>query len=326
MKAVIAREPGDPDVLEMVEVDDPTPGPDELLVRVRATALNRADVLQRRGLYPPPEGASDVLGLEVAGVVADMGHRVTGWTIGDRVCAVVAAGGYAEFALVPAHQALPVPAALELTAAAAVPEVFTTAWDNVFTRGRLVADERLLVHGGSSGVGTAAIQLARRAGAHVAVTASTAAKRRACEQLGAALTVDYTTEDFAQRVVEWTAGRGVDVILDIVGGAYLERNLASLALEGRLMVIGLQQGTSADLDLATVMARRLTIGGSTLRARSRQEKAAVAQTVRARVLPGFDDGSLTPVVHRAFDWTEVADAHRLMEQGSHIGKIVLRVT
>lgn len=325
MKAVIAREPGEPDVLDMVEVDDPVPGPGDLLVRVHATALNRADVLQRRGRYPPPEGASDVLGLEVAGIVADMGDHVTGWRIGDRVCAVVAAGGYAEFAVIPDHHGLPVPAALDLTTAAAVPEVFTTAWDNVFTRGRLTAGERLLVHGGSSGVGTAAIQLARRAGAHVAVTASTAEKRAACEQLGAELAVDYTTEDFEERVRGWTAGRGVDVILDMVGGAYLERNLRSLAVEGRLVIIGLQQGARAELDLAAVMSRRLTVAGSTLRARSREEKAGVAQAVRAHVLPGFDDGSLAPVVHRVFEWNDVIEAHRLMERGSHIGKIVLRV-
>lgn len=325
MQAVIARTPGDADVLERVEVDDPQPGPEDLLVRVQATALNRADIMQRRGHYPPPQGASEVLGLEVAGVVADAGHRVTGWEVGDRVCAVVASGGYAEFALVPAHHALPIPASLDFVQAAAIPEVFTTAWDNVFTRGRLADGERLLVHGGSSGVGTAAIQLARRAGAHVAVTASSDEKLRRCAGLGAEFGIDYTREDFVVRTDGWTGGEGIDVILDMVGAAYLERNLRALATEGRLVVIGLQQGARAELDLKLLLTRRLTLHGSTLRARTPQEKAAVAQAVRAHVLPGFDDGSLVPVVHRVLDWSQVADAHRVMEEGAHIGKIVLRV-
>lgn len=326
MRAVVATRPGDPDVLAHVEVPDPVPGPADLLVRVRATALNRADLLQRRGLYPPPPGATHVLGLDVAGVVAETGDEVTGWAVGDRVCAVVAGGGYAQFAVVPGHHALPVPSGLDFAQAAAIPEVFTTAWDNVFTRGRLAVDEHLLVHGGSSGVGTAAVQLARRAGAHVAVTASTPEKQRTCMDLGAAVAIDYTTEDFVARTDRWTQGRGVDVILDMVGGAYLDANLRALAPEGRLVIIGLQEGSRTQIDLAAVLQRRLTVTGSTLRARSRQEKAVVAQTVRAHVLPGFDDGSLRPVVDRVLDWGEVVDAHRAMEAGGHIGKIVLEIS
>ena len=325
MKAIIASQPGDADVLAMVEVDDPVPGPRELLVRVHATALNRADVLQRKGHYPPPPGASDVLGLEVAGAVAEIGDAVTGWKVGDRVCAVLPAGGYAEFAVVPDAHALPVPSTLDFEEAAAIPEVFTTAWDNLFTRGGLGADQRLLIHGGSSGVGTAAIQLARRAGARIAVTASSERKLRACQALGAEMLIDYTSEDFVERVREWSEGEGVDVLLDMIGGAYLERNVRALATEGRLIIIGLQQGAEATIDLGRVMTRRLSVSGSTLRARPADDKAVVAQSVRAHVLPGFEDGSLRPVIDQVLDWQDVQKAHRAMEAGGHIGKIVLRV-
>lgn len=325
MKAVVASRPGGPEVLDIVEVDDPVPGPGELLVRVHATALNRADLLQREGRYPPPPGASDVLGLEMAGAVAELGNGVNGWSVGDRVCGVLASGGYAEFVVIPATHALPVPDGLSWEDAAAIPEVFSTAWDNVFTRAGLVEGETLLVHGGSSGVGTATIQLARRAGARTAVTASTPEKLRACRQLGAELGIDYTEDDFVEAVRGWTEGRGVDVVLDMVGGDYLERNVEALALEGRLAIISVQHGTRGTLDLRRLMTRRLSVMGSTLRARSATEKAAVAQTVRAHVLPGFDDGSLRPVIDQVLDWTEVQKAHRAMEAGGHIGKIVLRV-
>ena len=325
MKAVVAARPGGPEVLELIDVPEPVPGPEEILVRVHATALNRADLMQRAGKYPPPPGAGDILGLEMSGAVATVGDAVTGWHVGDRVCGVLAAGGYGEFVTMPATHALPVPSSLDWLEAAAIPEVFSTAWDNVFTRARLAPGETLLVHGGSSGVGTAAVQLARRAGARVAVTASSEAKLEACRQLGAEFGINYTTTDFETAVAEWTGGQGVDVILDLVGGDYLERNLRCLALEGRMAVISMQRGTRGTLDLARMLSRRLTVTGSTLRARNTTQKAAVAQVVRAHVLPGFDDGSLRPVIDRVLDWTEVQDAHRAMEAGGHIGKIVLRV-
>lgn len=325
MRAVVATEPGGPDVLAVVERPEPHPGRADLLVRVHATALNHADLLQRRGRYAPPEGAPDVLGLELAGAVAEVGEQVSGWSVGDRVCAVVAGGGHAEYAVVPAVCALPVPASLAWEEAAAIPEVFSTAWDNVFTRGRLAPDETLLIHGGSSGVGTAAIQLAVRAGATVGVTASTAVKLAACRDLGATHLIDYTEQDFVEEIRAATDGRGADVVLDVVGAAYLERNLSALAVEGRLVVIGLQQGARATLDLSELLTRRLAVMGSTLRARSVAEKAQVAQAVRAHVLPGFDDGSLRPVIDRVLDLDDVVRAHHALEAGNHVGKIVLRV-
>jgi putative PIG3 family NAD(P)H quinone oxidoreductase len=322
---VIASSPGDPDVLEIIDVQDPVPGPDELLVRVHATALNRADLMQREGRYPPPPGAGEILGLEMAGVVAEIGKAVHGFVVGDRVCAVLAAGGYAEFVAVQAEHALPIPAALNWEEAAAIPEVFTTAWDNVFTRAELRAGERLLIHGGSSGVGTAAIQLARRAGAAVAVTASSSEKLEACRRLGAEQLIDYTTDAFLDRILDWTDGDGVDVVLDMVGGDYLDDNLSALAMEGRLIIIGLQQGATAELDLAKLMTRRLRVMGSTLRARSDMDKAVVAQSVRAHVLPGFDDGELHPVIDQVFAFEQISKAHQALEDGGHIGKIVVRI-
>lgn len=323
MKAVVAAAPGGPEVLEIVERPDPEPGPGEVLVRVRATAVNRADLLQREGRYPPPQGASDVLGLEVAGEVASVGDGVDEWQPGDRVFAVVAGGGYAERAVVPAAVAMPVPATLEWHEAAAVPEVFLTAFDNVITRGGLARGETLLVHGGAGGVGTAAIQLAVRAGAHVIVTGSSPAKLDACKALGADGAIDYTREDFVARVHAMTGGRGVDVILDVVGGRYLGRNLQALAMEGRLVVIGLLGGGVGELDLGMLMRRRLRVLGSTLRARSVAEKAAVTAAVVREVLPGFADGSLRPVIDRVVGLGNVAEAHRAMAAGETIGKIVL---
>jgi putative PIG3 family NAD(P)H quinone oxidoreductase len=326
MRAVLAPEPGGPDALVLADLPDPRPGPGELLVRVAAAGVNRADVLQRRGLYPPPPGASEVLGLEAAGEVVDVGpaggaplrHR-----IGDRVCAVLAGGGCAELAVVPDVVALPWPPGLDAVGAGAVPEVFATAFDNLVVRGALRPGEVALVHGGSSGVGTAAIQLARRAGCRVLVTASTPEKLAACADLGADAGIAYRDEDVVARVRELTDGRGVDVILDIVGGPYLDANLRSLAVEGRLVVIGLQGGARAELDLGRVLTRRLRVLGSTLRARSTEEKAALARRVEAEVWPGFADGSLRPVVDSVLSLEEVARAHERMESSAHIGKIVL---
>lgn len=325
MKAITVPEPGGPDALRLVELPDPVPASDELLVRVHATAVNRGDVMQRRGRYPPPDGVTDVLGLEMAGEIVGVGDAVTGWASGDRVCAVVAGGGYAELVTVPAAVALPIPENVSLTHAAAVPEVFATAHDNVFVRGRLAAGETLLVHGGASGVGTAAIQLAKRHGCRVIVTAGSEGKLAACARLGADIGINYRDSDFAEMAAEATRGQGVDVILDIVGASYFERNLASLAVEGRLVVIGLMGGARPEIDLARLMSRRLTVAGSTLRARSIPEKAAVAERLRREVWPGFADGSLRPVIDRVLPLEQAAEAHRVMEAGEHVGKIVLQV-
>ena len=325
MRAVVVPEPGGPQALRLVRRPDPSPGPGELLVRVMATSVNRADVLQRQGRYPPPAGATEVLGLEAAGEVAAVGPDVEGWAPGDGVCALLAGGGYAELVTVPAAVALPLPPGLSAVQAAAVPEVFATAFDNVLVRGRLVSGETVLLHGGASGVGTAAIQLARRAGARVLVSAGSPRRVDACRALGADDGFVYRDADIPAEVRARTAGRGADVILDVVGGAYLQANLAALAVEGRLVVIGLQGGAGADLDLALVLRRRLTVTGSTLRSRSVAEKAALARRLRDEVWPGFADGSLRPVIDRVLPLERVADAHAALEASQHVGKIVLRV-
>lgn len=323
MRAVVATEPGDADQLRVVDRPVPVPRADELLVAVRATAVNRADLMQRQGRYPSPPGASDVLGLEVAGEVADMGADVTGWRPGDRICALLAGGGYADYAAVAADVAIPLPADMPWTQAGGLAEVFSTAYDNMLVRGRLRSGETVLVHGVASGVGTAAAQLAVRAGARLIGTASTRRKLEAAEELGASAGIDYTSEDFVERVRELTDGRGVDVILDVVGGSYLQRNLDALAREGRLVIVGTQGGRRAELPLGQLMSQRLTVLGSTMRARTVAEKAAVARGMRSDVMPGFSDGSLRVVVDSVFDLTEAAAAHRALEAGDHIGKIVL---
>lgn len=325
MKAIIAPEPGGPDALRLSDVHDPEPGPGDLLVRVHATAVNRADVMQRRGLYPPPEGTTDVLGLELAGEVAAVGGEVTGWAPGDLVCAVVAGGGYAELAVVPAAVALPVPGGLSLEEAAAVPEVFTTAFDNLMLRGRLLPGETVLLHGGASGVGTAGVQLARRHHCRVIVTAGSEEKLAACADLGADVGINYRESDFVEEVARATEGRGVDVILDIIGGDYLDRNLRSLAVEGRLVVIGLMGGAKSELNLGRMLSRRLSVAASTLRSRAAPEKALLSEALRRDVWPGFADGTLRPVVDRVLPLEEAAEAHRVMEAGEHVGKIVLVV-
>ncbi|CAN5885363.1 NAD(P)H-quinone oxidoreductase [soil metagenome] len=323
MRAVVAPDPGGRKALRVVERPDPEPGPGELRLRVAAAGVNRADILQRKGRYPPPPGASDVLGLEAAGTVDAIGAGVTGWAAGDRACAVLAGGGYAELVVVPAAVAMPWPGGIDAVGAGAVAEVFTTAHDNLFTRAGLRSGETLLVHGGSSGVGTAAIQLAVRAGVEVLVTASTADKLAACADLGAAVGIDYTTQDFVEAVRDHTAGHGVDVVLDVVGGPYLDRNLRALASEGRLVVIGLQGGAKAELDMGWLLTRRLKVMASTLRARSTDEKAQLARRMEAEVWPGFAEGALRPVIHATYPLTDAADAHEVMESGTHIGKLVL---
>jgi putative PIG3 family NAD(P)H quinone oxidoreductase len=316
---------GGPEVLTIARGPLPVPGPDEILVRVAYAGVNRPDVLQRSGNYPPPPGASPLLGLEVSGHVVAAGAAVTRWRIGDAVCALTNGGGYAEYVTVPAGQALPVPAGLTLLQAAALPETFFTVWANVFERGRLAAGETLLIHGGSSGIGTTAIQMAKAWGATVYVTVGSEDKARACRDLGADHAIDYRSQDFVVEVMRLTDKRGVDVILDMVGGDYMARNLKSLALEGRLVQIAFLQGSKADLDMMPVMIKRLTVTGSTLRARPAADKARLADELRARIWPHLEQGRLQPVIDHVYALDEAADAHRRMESSGHIGKLMLRV-
>ena len=303
----------------------PTPAIEELLVRVEAAGVNRADVMQRRGNYPPPPGASDVLGLEVSGVVAALGDGVGGWSVGDRVCGLVTGGGYAEYCVVPVPQALPIPEQVDTVHGAALPEACFTVWTNVFERGRLVDGESFLVHGGSSGIGTTAIQLGHLTGARVFATAGSEEKCAACERLGAERAINYHREDFAAALMVATDGRGVDVILDMVGAPYLQSNLDSLAADGRLVLIGLMGGVKAEVNLAKLMSRRLVITGSTLRSRAVSEKGAIADAVCAHIWPWVSDGQFKPQIHATFALKDAAEAHRVMEASQHIGKLVLRV-
>ncbi len=325
MRFVEAAAAGGPDVLQLAETDVPQPGPGEVLIRVAAAGVNRPDVLQRAGLYPPPPGASPVLGLEVAGTIVATGREVQGWRLGDVVCALVPGGGYAEFCVTPAAHCLPIPRGLGVTEAAALPETFFTVWSNVFDRGRLARSESFLVHGGTSGIGTTAIQLARAFGARVFATAGSPEKCAVCRELGAEQAIDYRQADFVAAVREATGGRGVDVILDMVGGPYVERNLRVLAVEGRLVQIAFLQGGKVTLDLVHLMVRRQTITGSTLRPRSVAEKAAIAAALREKVWPLIEAGTVRPMIDRTFPLADAAAAHRLMESSQHIGKIVLTV-
>jgi len=325
MNVIEIREPGRPDVLVPARRDLPRPGPGEVLIAVHAAGINRPDLLQRMGLYPPPPGASDIPGLEVAGEVVALGEGVDAPALGARVCALLAGGGYAEYVAVPAPQCLPVPRGLDMLEAAAVPETFFTVWTNVFDRGRLQPGETLLVHGGASGIGTTAIQLASALGARVFATAGSAEKCGLCRELGAELAVNYREEDFVQACREATGGRGVDVILDMVAGDYVPRNLELAAPEGRIVVIGFLGGWSADLDLRPVMIKRLTLTGSTLRARSVSEKGQIARALAARVWPLLEAGNVRPRLFRVFPLAGAAEAHALMESGQHSGKIVLQV-
>ena len=315
--------PGGPDVLRPVERPDPVPAAGEVLIRVAAAGVNRPDVLQRRGAYPPPPGASDSPGLEVAGTIEAVGSEVRDWRVGDCVCALVSGGGYATMCVVPAPQCLPVPAKLDVVSSAAIPETFFTVWTNVFERGRLETGETALFHGGSSGIGTTAIQLAVARGAIVFVTAGSDEKCRACHALGAAQAINYRTHDFVDVVREVTGGRGVDLILDIMGGSYVPRNLAALATDGRLVQIGLLESESTTIDLRRILGRRLTITGSTLRPRPVEEKGAIAAALRREVWPLLDGGDVKPIVYRTFPLQDAAAAHQMMESSEHIGKLVL---
>ena len=325
MIAIEIRSPGGPEVLTAVERPQPAIGPDDVLIKVAAAGVNRPDVSQRQGRYPPPPGASDLPGLEVAGVVEAVGSSVSQFRLGDQVCALVAGGGYAEYCAAPALQCLPVPRNVSLVEAAAIPETTFTVWTNVFDRGRLAAGETLLVHGGSSGIGTTAIQLAAARGSRVYATAGSADKCAACEGLGATKAFNYREADFVAGVREATGGRGVDVILDIIGGEYVARNLDALAVDGRLVQIGLQGGVKAEISLAPILQRRLTLTGSTLRPRSAAEKGVIAQAVRREVWPLFESGAVKVIVHKTFPLRDAAAAHRLMESSEHIGKLVLLV-
>ena len=322
MVAIEITEPGPPEVLRPVERPTPQPASREVLVKVEAAGVNRPDIMQRQGRYPPPPGASDIPGLEVAGTAAAIGAGVSRWKEGDRLCALVAGGGYAEYCVVPEPQCLPIPDGLDATAAAALPETYFTVWTNLFERGRLHAGERVLIHGGTSGIGTTAIQLARAFGATVFATAGTAEKCAACERLGATA-INYSTTDFVAALRDATSQHGVDVILDIVGGDYLPRNLSALALNGRLVQIGLIGGSRAEINLTTVLQKRLTITGSTLRVRSAEEKGAIARQLEEYVWPLLASRKIAPVVDRTLPLTEAAEAHRLLESGAVIGKIVL---
>jgi putative PIG3 family NAD(P)H quinone oxidoreductase len=323
MTAIEVATPGPPAGLRPVSRPVPEPGPGEVLIRVAAAGVNRPDVLQRKGVYPPPQGVTDIPGLEVAGEVVRTGVGVSDPAVGARVCALVAGGGYAEYVAAPAAQCLPVPGTLSVEEAGALPETYFTVYYNVFIRSRLQSGETLLVHGGSGGIGTTAIMLAKAFGARVIVTAGTAAKCAACRDLGADVAIDYKQDDFVARTLEATGGQGADVVLDMVGGEYLARNMAAAAVNGRIAVIATQHGTKAELDLVTLMRKRLMIGGSTLRPQSVASKGAIAAELRRSVWPLLESGSLRPVIHARFPLRDAAHAHELMESGTHVGKIVL---
>jgi putative PIG3 family NAD(P)H quinone oxidoreductase len=325
MKRIVHGAGGGAEVMQLVDDDRPTPGPGEVLIEVHVAGVNRPDVLQRSGNYPPPKGASPHLGLEVAGVIAAVGPGVDSWRVGDRVCALTPGGGYAEYCLTDATHCLPVPEGLTLLQAAALPETYLTVWANLFDRARLASGQSVLVHGGSSGIGLTAIQLAREFGATVYTTVGNAEKATACVAAGARRAINYREEDFAAVIAQETEGRGVDVIVDMVGAPYIVRNIASLALEGCLLQLAFLEGSKFEFDAAPVMLRRLTLTGSTLRARTAEQKAAIVERLRAQVWPVLSEGRCLPVIHAVFPLARVVDAHRLMESSKHIGKIMLTV-
>ncbi len=325
MTVIEAKGAGGPEVLIPAKRPLPMPGPGEVLIAVEAAGINRPDVLQRQGLYPPPKGASDLLGLEVAGKIAALGPGATRHRLGDPVCALVNGGGYAEYAVAPENATLPVPQGLSLTEAAALPETVFTVWHNVFERGGLKPGQWLLVHGGASGIGTTAIQMATALGAKVIVTVGSAEKARACEALGAVRAVNYREQDFVEAVRETTAGKGANVILDMVGGDYIERNLRAAADDGAIVQIAFLKGSKVEIDLMRLMMRRLTLTGSTLRAQSAEAKARMARAIEERIWPLVAQGKLTPVIDSTFPLREAAAAHARIDDPNHVGKIVLVV-
>ena len=325
MTVIEIAAPGGPEQLKPNKRPVPQPGDQEVLVRVAAAGVNRPDVMQRQGRYPPPPGASDLPGLEVAGEIAALGSNVSGLSVGDKVTALLAGGGYAEYAIAAAPLCLPVPSGISMVEAAAIPETFFTVWTNLFDRGRCKAGDTVLIHGGTSGIGTTAIQLAAAWGARVFATAGSDDKARACERLGAARGINYRTEDFVEVIRAATGGAGVDVTLDMVAGSYVARNLEIAALEGRVVMISLLGGSRAEVNLGLILTKRLTLTGSTLRSRTVAQKAHVAEAVRKNIWPLLAAGRVRPVIHATFPLAEAAAAHRLMETSNHIGKIVLTV-
>jgi NADPH2:quinone reductase len=324
MKAIVITQPGGPEVLQLTDLSKPAFAPNEVLVKVHASGINRPDVYQRKGSYPPPQGApQDIPGLEIAGIVVEVGKEVTRWQTSDKVCALLIGGGYAEYCNVPEGQCLPIPGELTFEEAASLPETFFTVWSNVFDRGQLKINETLLIHGGSSGIGVAAIQMVKALGHTVYVTAGSDDKCRFCQELGATKAINYKIENFANTIMQLTNGKGVDVILDMIGGDYTAGNLKSLADEGRLVLINTMNGKDAQVDLSVVMRKRLTITGSMLRSREIAFKAAIAQNLEKTVWPLIASGKIKPVVNKIFPADKAADAHRLMEGSEHIGKIVL---
>jgi len=323
MKAIVFSQSGGPEVLAWSEVPDPVPGAGEVLVEVAAAAVNRADLLQRQGYYNPPPGSSEILGLECSGRIAALGPGVSGWGVGDRVCALLTGGGYAQQVAVPSGQLLPVPESVDLVDAAGLPEAVCTVWSNVFMAAGLQPGETLLVHGGASGIGTTAIQLAKALGATVLVTVGSKEKAQRCVELGADAAIDYKNEDFVERVHELTGGHGADVILDIMGASYLARNVDALAVSGRLVNIGMQGGSKAELDLGKLMRKRAAVLATTLRARPPEEKAAIVAAVREHVWPLVASGAFRVVVDRRVPLPDAADAHRAVEASDHVGKVLL---
>jgi putative PIG3 family NAD(P)H quinone oxidoreductase len=325
MTVVEIAAPGGPEQLKTARRPVPKPGDDEVLVRVVAAGVNRPDVMQRQGRYPPPPGASDLPGMEIAGEVVALGPKVSGVSLGDQVTSLLPGGGYAGYALAAAPLVMPIPAGLSLVEAAAIPETFLTVWTNLFERGRCKAGDIVLIHGGTSGIGTTAIQLAKAWGARVFATAGSEAKARACEALGAVRGIDYKTEDFVEVIRKETQGYGIDITLDMVAGSYVQRNLDIAAVEGRVVTISLLGGSRAEINVGMILTKRLTLTGSTLRSRTVAQKAAVAQAVRQNVWPLIESGKVRPVVFKTFPLAEAGEAHRLMESSNHIGKIVLTV-
>ena len=324
MNYIQIEEHGDPDVLKLSSQSVPDPGLDEVLIRVEAAGVNRPDIMQRKGLYPPPPGATDVLGLEISGTVVKKGKNVVEPEVGAQVCALVSCGGYAEYCLASALICLPVPKKISLQHAAGIPETFFTVWTNVFERGQLKSGETLLVHGGSSGIGTTSIQLGKAFGATVYTTAGTQEKCEYCKKLGADVAINYNENDFEAEIKTLTENRGVDVILDMVGGPYFPKNIKILAVQGRLLQIALMQGYKAEVDFRPLLMKRVTLTGSTLRPRSVKEKAEIARALRKEVWPLMDSGTIRPIIHQTFPLEKAADAHRLMESSNHIGKILLK--
>ncbi|GJF28986.1 NAD(P)H quinone oxidoreductase [Kitasatospora sp. NE20-6] len=325
MRAITIPRPGGPEVLTWAEVPDPEPGAGEVLVEVAASAVNRADLLQRQGFYEPPPGSSPYPGLECAGRIAAVGPNVAGWAVGDEVCALLTGGGYAQRVVVPTGQLLPRPAGLDAEQAAALPEVACTVWSNVFMLAQLRPGETVLVHGGASGIGTMAIQLAKAVGARVAVTAGSREKLARCAELGADVLIDYREQDFVEALREATGGGGADVILDIMGARYLQRNVDALAVNGRLVIIGLQGGVKGEIDLNSLLRKRAAVVATNLRGRPLEEKAAIVAAVREHVWPLVESGVVRPVVHGVLPVEDAAEAHRLVERSGHVGKVVLRV-